>query len=184
MKTQGSWRCPCPNPARFLRVDGAPRRGYPGFMPPAQPNLQTWLDNWLGPSARASTGTQEASDSTSSFEPGQPSTVQDLEPSSPQSDAPDARTPEALTPEEIAQSYEDIRRWLDENPGIEQGIAGASASLPERNLFAGIGAGFDQDAGTMAMARFGASPGIAAIAGNALQPLRGIKEGYTLLNVV
>jgi hypothetical protein len=34
------------------------------------------------------------------------------------------------------------------------------------------------------MIRFGEAPGMAAIAGNALQPLRGIKEGYAPLGVL
>lgn len=161
------------NPASFFTA-----------LQPAQPNLQTWLDNWLGPSARASSGAPETSDSLSPVEAGEPSSAQDLAPSNLQSDIPEAQPAELLTPEQISQSYEDIRLWLAANPGIEQGIAGANGSLPERNLFACIGTGCANDAGLISMPKFGDTPGMAAIAGNALQPLRGIKEGYTLLGAL
>jgi hypothetical protein len=151
---------------------------------PAQPNLQTWLDTWLGPGPRASGSAWESSSSTPLDEAGQPSSAQDASPSNPQSDIPETQPAESLTPEQIAQGYEDISRWLDANPGIEQGIAGASGSLPERNLFASIGTGFANDAGMITTPMFGETPGMAALAGNALQPLRGIKEGYTALGVI
>jgi len=162
-----------PNPASFFTA-----------LQSAQPNLQTWLDHWLGPSARASGSAWESSSSTPLDEAEQTLPAQDPAPSNPQSDIPETQSEELLTPEQIAQSYEDINLWLDANPGIEQGIAGASGSLPERNLFANIGTGFANDAGMISMPMFGETPGMAAIAGHALQPLRGIKEGYTLLGVI
>jgi hypothetical protein len=162
-----------PNPSSFFTA-----------LQPAQPNLQTWLDNWLGPSARVSSSERESSSSTPLDEAGQSSTAQDPAPSNPQSDIPETQPADLLTPEQIAQSYEDIGRWLDANPGIEQGIAGAGGSLPERNLFASIGTGFANDAGTISMSSFGETPGIAAIAGHALQPLRGIRDGYTLFGLM
>jgi hypothetical protein len=101
-----------------------------------------------------------------------------------QGDLPEAQPAEALTPEQIGQSYDDIELWLAANPGFEPGIPGSSGSLPERNLFACIGSGRVNDAGTISMPKFGDTPGMAAISGHALQPLRGISEGYALLNVL
>ncbi len=162
----------------------------------SQPSLQTWLDNWLGPSARAGAGSSAGSnggnsgsvrDAVNSLPPasaGQPASVEDSAPPNPSNDTPDSQPTETLTPEQITQRYEDIERWLAANPGIEQGIAGASGSLPQRNLFASLSGGYTRDAGTISMPRFGETPGMNAIAGNTLQPLRGIKEGYTLLGVV
>jgi hypothetical protein len=151
---------------------------------PAQPNLQTWLDNWIGPRARASGNAREISSSTPSDEADQILFEQDPAPLNLQSDIPETQPVEVLTPEQIAQSYENISRWLDANPGTEQGIAGASGSLPERNLFAHIGVGFANEAGMISMPMFGETPGMTAIAGHALQPLHGIRDGYTLLNVL
>ena len=161
---------------------------------PSQPSLQTWLDNWLGPSGRAgssasssnnsSTNVRDALNSLPPTGAGQPSSVEDVAPTSPAVDMPEAQPGESLTPDQITQRYEDIERWLAANPGIEQGIAGASGAMPERNLFASLSAGYARDAGTISMPRFGETPGMNPIAGNALQPLRGIKEGYTLLGVI
>jgi len=172
-QSAGAASAPTPNPPAYFTA-----------LQPVQPNMQTWLDNWLGPSARPSTS---ARDPTSSLPPtgaGQPSSVEDTAPSNPQSDTPETLPAEFLTPEQITQSYEDLQLWLAANPGVEQGIAGAGGSLPERNLFAGMGSGFTHDAGSMSMPRFGETPGMAVISGNALQPLRGINEGYALLGVL
>jgi hypothetical protein len=163
---------------------GANMASYFTALKPVQPSLQTWLDNWLGPRARASNSTEDASGPTTFDEAGPPSSAQDALPFGLQTDIPDAQPAEALTPDEIAQSYADISLWLAANPGMEQEIAGASGSLQERNLFACIGAGCASDAGTISMPGFGASPGMSAIAGNSLQALHGIREGYTLLSAV
>jgi hypothetical protein len=171
-----------PQPVGGQDTAGANMAKYFTALKPVQPSLQTWLDNWLGPRARATSSAEEATGSTLSDEAGQPSSAQDALPFGVQSDIPDAQPAEALTPEEIAQSYEDISLWFADNPGLEQEMAGASGSIPERNLFACIGAGCASDAGTISMPGFGAAPGMTAIAGNSLQALRGIKEGYTLLS--
>ena len=165
-------------------VAGASPASFFTALQPAQPNLQTWLDNWLGPSARASSSVRETSDSTLPVETGQPLPAQDTAPSNLQTDIPETQPAESLTPDQISQRYEDISLWLAANPGIDQGIAGANGSLPEKNLFSCMGTGCANDAGTISMPRFGETPGVASIAGNALQPLRGIKEGYTLLNAL
>jgi len=155
-------------------------------LQPAQPNLQRWLDNWLGPSARASmdANARETSDPTPPAEAGQPLPVQESAPAYLQGDLPEAQPAESLTPEQIGQSYEDIELWLAANPGFDLSQYGAGGSLPERNLFACIGSGCANDAGRISMQKFGDTPGMAAIAGHALQPLRGIGEGYALLNVL
>jgi len=161
-------------------------------LQPAQPNLQSWLDNWLGPRGRASGGARETSSPTQSGDGGPPQSVEDSRPQSVQDfappnlpdDIPESQPAELLTPEEIAQSYEDIKIWLDANPGIEQGIAGASGSPPERNPFTYIGAGFAGDTGYVSMPGFGRTPGMAILGGHELAPLRGIKDGYTLLGVI
>jgi Ca2+-binding RTX toxin-like protein len=162
----------------------------------AQPNLQTWLDSWLGPSARADnsarepwnsmppTGAGQPSAADPALGPGQPPSSQDFAPLNLEGEIPQTQPAEFLTPEQIGQSYEAIELWLAVNSGFEQGIAGASGALPERNLFAGIVTGSANETGTISTQGFGNSPGMAAIAGNTLQPLRGIKEGYTLLGVV
>ena len=175
---------PDPQSAGWQSTSAQAAASFFTALQPAQPNLQTWLDNWFGPSARPSSSVRESSESNSFSEPGQSSPAQDVEPSNPQSDGPDMQPAEFLAPDEIAESYEEIQRWLAANPGVEHGIAGASGALPERNLFAGIGTSVTRDAGTIAMPRFGETPGMAAIAGNVLQPLRGINEGYTTLGVL
>ena len=152
-------------------------------LQPVQPSLQTWLDNWLGPRARARDGLREAPP-TPAVEDAQMSFLPESASPGASGDISDLSFSEPLTPEQISQRYEDIRVWLDAHPGIEQGIAGASGSLPERNLFAFVGAGYSGDAGIASMPGFGRSPGLTALDGHALQPLRGINEGYTPLGVM
>jgi hypothetical protein len=158
-------------------------------LQPAQPDLQRWLDNWVGPSARAGSaragsGAREASEASSNVETGQPSSVP--EPSNLQNEFPDAQPAETLTPEQIGQSYADIEIWLAANPGIERDLAGAGGSMPDRNLFivTGSGSGCASDAGAISMPGFGETPGMAVIAGGAMQALRGLREGYTPLGVL
>jgi Ca2+-binding RTX toxin-like protein len=148
---------------------------------PIQPNLQSWLDNWLGPHARASAGLPETPD-TWAAEDGQPPSMQDFPPPYLPSDIPEMQPAEPLTPEQIAQRYDEIKIWLDANPGIEPGIAGGSP--PERNPFTYSGAGSAGDTGSASMLGFGQTPGMAALGGHTLAPLRGLNDGYTLLGVL
>ena len=149
--------------------------------------MQSWLDNWLGPSARTSVSARDAdrlSPPTPAIDDAGLPSVQDLAPPNPSSDIPEAQPVEALTPEEIAQSYEDIAAWLAAHPGIEQGSAGAGGSAPEKNPFTFIRSGAAGDAGVASITGFGQSTGMPVIGGHALHPLRGINEGYTPLAVM
>ena len=159
-----------PNPASFFTA-----------LPPEQPSMQAWLDHWLGPRARAAGGSQENAPGPTSEDVELPS-AQDLPPLNLPEDLPEARPEPTLTAEEIAQGYQDIAIWLDAHPGIEQG--GPNGAPPEKNLFAILAPGSAGDDGLASMACFGQSPGMAAIGGEALQPLRGIQEGYAALRVV
>jgi len=153
-----------------------------GPLRPTQPSMQAWLDDWLGPRARASAGARENA-APADIE-DTPPPMEEFSPRIPQDDIHETQPAEALTPDEIAQRYENIASWLADHPGIEAGSAMASGSAPQRNLFASLGAGPADDVGFGAAGVFGQSPGMAAIGGNALQPLRGINEGYTPLGVV
>ena len=159
-------------------------------LQPAPPNLQKWLDSWFGPSARARVTAREDATTPSAGDEHdrQPPTEQETAPQDPPVDIPleepsELRPAEALTPEEIARGYEEIAAWLEANPGIEPGIAGTGGSAPVKSYFGFIGAGFDGHAGIGRPAGFGESPGMAVIGGDALQPLRGIAEGYTPLGL-
>jgi hypothetical protein len=145
---------------------------------PVQPNMQTWLDNWLGPRGRAIEGARENSDTSAAADIQQPS-MQDFPVPTLPSGTPEMQPAELETPEQIAQRYDDIKVWLDANTGIEPGIDGAS--LPERNPFAFAGAGSVGDIGNVSMPWFGRTPGMAVLGGQELVPLRGINDGYTLL---
>jgi Ca2+-binding RTX toxin-like protein len=158
-----------PSPTPFLTA-----------LRPIQPNLQSWLDNWLGPRGRASAGLRETPD-TSAAEDGQSPSMQDFPPPYLPSDVPEMQPAEPLTPEQIAQRYDEIKIWLDAHPAIEPGIAGGS--WPERNPFTYIGAGSAGDTGYVSMPGFGQTPGMAALGGHALSPLRGIKDGYIQLGI-
>ena len=159
-----------PSPTSFLTT-----------LRPTQPSMQTWLDNWLGPRGRAIAGVRETPE-TPAAEDGRLPSMQDFPPPNLPGDIPEMQPAEPLTPEQIAQRYDDIKIWLDANPGTEPGIAGAS--LPERNPFAYIGAGSAGGTGLVSMPEFGQTPGMAVLGGQALQGLQGIKEGYTLLGVI
>lgn len=152
-------------------------------LQPVQPSLQTWLDNWLGPRGRASDGVRENTP-TPAAEDAQFSVLPESAPPGVPGDIPERSFSEPLTPEQITQRYEDIKAWLDANPGIEHGIAGASGALPERNLFTFVGAGYAGDTGIASMPGFGQTAGMAVLDGHALQPLQGIREGYTPLGVM
>jgi Ca2+-binding RTX toxin-like protein len=152
---------------------------------PAQPSLQNWLDNWLGPGGRASRDTREESQNErqTQWQDGVPSlNVPDFDLPSMPSDAPDANSSERLTPEQITQRYQEIDAWLDANPGIEQDIVGGSGALPEGNLFAYASAA--GESGFASIPGFGQSPGMAALGGAALKPLQGVNEGYAHLGLV
>ncbi len=169
----GAQAASAPSPASFFT---APQ--------PVQPGLQTWLDNWLGPRGRAGAPEESRSDlqildQDDSRELNTPGSGWPNIPS----DIPETPFSEPLTPEQITQRYEDVNAWLNANPGIEQGIAGASGALPERNPFMLIGAGFTGDSGFASMSGFWQTPGMAALDGHALKPLQGINEGYTLLGI-
>ena len=161
-------------------------------LQPARPNLQSWLDTWLGPSARANTSSKDNSSATSSSEDNPPlseqdgaqSTIQDTAPPNPAGENPDSPPAEALTPEEIAQSYAYIALWLEANSGVEPGIAGESGAAPQKNLFNFMHASAVGASSVASTAAFGQSPGLAAIGGHALQPLRGISEGYWALGLM
>ncbi len=150
---------------------------------PAQPSMQAWLDDWLGPRGRAVTASREAAAAAEIEDVHLPST-EDLVRLNPPDDIPEAQQAEALTPEEIAQSYEDIAAWLDAHPGVEQGITAAGGAAPEKNPFTFLGADAAGASDIASAAWFGQSPGMAPIGGNALQPMRGIAEGYAGLAVV
>jgi hypothetical protein len=162
---------PAPSPTPLLTA-----------LRPTQPNLQSWLDNWLGPHARAfgvlpeTTETPEADDV-------QPPSMQDFPPPYLPGDIPELQPAERLTAEQIAQQYDDIRIWLDANPGIEPGMTATSGSAPERNPFTCIGVGSAGDSWYVSMPEFGQTPGMAALGGHAFAPLRGIKDGYTQLGI-
>ena len=161
-------------------------------LQPVQPSLQTWLDNWLGPRGRATDGVRESrptpavEDAQSAFlpEPAQSSLLPEPALLNVPSDLPEMSFSEPLTPEQITQRYEDINAWLDANPGFERGIAGASGALPERNPFTLAGAGYAGDTGIASMPGFGQTPGMTVLDGHALQPLQGIREGFTPLGVM
>ena len=150
---------------------------------PVQPNLQTWLDNWLGPRGRAIDGVRE-NPPTLTDEDAQSSFLSEPASSGTPSDSPAMSSAAPLTPEQITQRYDDIDAWLDANPGIEQGIAGASGALPERNLFTFASAGHVADLGIASMPRFGQTHCMAALGGHAFQSLQGIREGFTPLGVM
>ena len=152
-------------------------------LQPVQPSLQTWLDNWLGPRGRASDGVRENTP-TPAAEDAQFSVLPESAPPGVPGDIPERSFSAPLTPEQITQRYEDIKAWLDANPGIEHGIAGASGALPERNLFTFVGAGYAGDTGIASMPGFGQTAGMAVLDGHAFQPLQGIREGYTPLGVM
>jgi hypothetical protein len=149
---------------------------------PAQPSMQAWLDDWLGPRARANAGAREGT-APADTEDVSPPPMEEFAPLIPQDDMPEAQPAEALTPEEIAQRYENIASWLADQPGIEPGSQMASGSAAQRNLFALVGAGPAGDGGFGSAGVFGQTSGMAAIGGNALQPMRGINEGYTTIAV-
>ncbi len=158
---------------------------FPAALRPTQPSMQSWLDNWLGPGGRVTGGARETSQlspETPAAEDDQLPSMQDFAPPSLPGDVPEMQRAEPLTPEQIAQRYDDIKIWLDANPGIEAGMAGAS--LPERNPFAYIDAGSAGGTGFVSMPGFGQTPGMAALGGHALAPLRGIRDGYTVLGVM
>ncbi len=159
------------DPAPFFAAPQAPR-----------PNMQSWLDNWLGPGARASAASLEQR-SAPLTEDELSSSEQKLNPPEPAGELPQTEPEAELTPEEIAQSYDDIRAWLDAHPGVGDGSVGAGGAPLEKNPFAFAGPGLANESGTASMAAFGLSPGMAAIGGRALQPLRGINEGYLPLGL-
>jgi hypothetical protein len=109
--------------------------------------------------------------------------MQNYAPSDQTNDSSPSQPAEALTSEEIAQSYADIAAWLDLHPGFDQGLAWEGGSPPEKNLFAFAHPGSTGDTAVSSTV-FGQSPGITSIDGHALQPLRGINEGYTSLGVI
>jgi hypothetical protein len=121
---------------------------------------------------------------TPAAEDDQLPSMQDFPPPNLPGDVPEMQPAEPLTPEQIAQRYDDIKIWLDANPGVEPGMTGASGSPPERNPFTYIGAGFAGDTGYASMPGFGRTPGMAILGGQALQGLQGIREGYKLLGLV
>jgi hypothetical protein len=181
-----------PNIAKPFDLFNAQLRGeQPAFAPsptpflttprPIQPNLQSWLDNWLGPHGRAIAGLRETPE-TPAEEDGQLPSMHNFLPPYLPGDIPEMQPAEPLTPEQIAQRYDDIKIWLDANPGIEPGIAGGPP--PERNPFTYIGPGSAGDTRYVSMPGFGQTPGMAALGGHALAPLRGIEDGYTLLGVI
>jgi len=157
-------------------------------LQPTKPDMQSWLDNWLGPGARASAGAGDQSSADSYGEGPQPLTepdrpapaMQDFEPHSPTGDPPEAPPAAALTPEEIAQRYADSAAWLAANSGSEPELAWESGAPPQQNPFGLTQSGSAAD-NAVSMAWFGQSPGMAAIGGHALQPLRGISEGCAAL---
>lgn len=165
-----------PGPASFFTA-----------LQPAQPNLQTWLDEWLGPRARELGGERETSQRSPknpTDEDGQAPSTQDSAPPNPPGDIPEAQPEDVLTPEQIAQRYNDIQIWLAENSRIGEGSAGASGSAPQRNPFTYVGAGSGMETSLVSMQGFGQTPGLAALGGQALQRLQGIKEGYSLLGLM
>ncbi|MFH1603016.1 MAG: hypothetical protein ABIH03_03820 [Pseudomonadota bacterium] len=99
-------------------------------------------------------------------------------------DNPDEQATKSLTPEQILRRTRDIEAWLDANPGSEQGSAGGTGALAQANPFALLGAGSARGIASMSMPRFGQAPGMAAIAADALRPLQGIGEGYTVLGLM
>ena len=109
--------------------------------------------------------------------------MQDYAPPDLTNDIPPSQPAEALTPEEIAQSYADIAAWLDLHPGFDQNIAWEGGSPPEKNLFVFMQPASAVDTAT-SIAGFGQSPGMTAIGGHALQPLRGISEGYAAIGLM
>lgn len=167
-----------PGPAAFFAA-----------LQPSRPNLQSWLDSWLGPGARANTPARDMSTAASSGEDNQPTSTQDSPPSTmhdadpphPTGDDTEPPAAGALTPEEIAQSYEYIALWLTANSGLEADIAGEGGAMPERNLFRFMHSSAASASGVASTVAFGQSPGLAAIGGQSLQPLRGISEGCAAL---
>ena len=151
---------------------------------PAKLDLQSWLDNWIGPHARASVDLSEDALAPDIDDDPPPSSEQDVAPPDPPDEFQDTQPADALTPEEIEQSYEDIAAWLADHPGTDPDVAAAGGSAPERNPFAFFGAVCTDAAGVASMTGFGQTPGMAAIGGFALQPLRGIKDGYAPLGVI
>jgi hypothetical protein len=145
--------------------------------------MQAWLDDWLGPRARANAGAREGA-APADMEDVSPPPREEFSPLIPQDDIPETQPAEALTPEEIAQRYENIASWLADHPGIEPGSAMAGGSAAQRNPFAFVGAGTAGDGGFGPVGVFGQTPGMAAIGGNAFQPLRGINEGYPALGII
>ncbi len=164
-----------PSPATF----------FTALQQPAQPNMQIWLDNWLGPRGRIGATQEPRSESQSPDhdDSGQPTTP-DSDWRGMPSDSPDEKATESLTPEQISQRVQDVEAWLDANPGIEQGIAGGTGALMEANPFALLAAGTVRETGFMSAPRFGQAPGMAALSGDALKPLQGIGEGYTFLSLI
>ena len=144
--------------------------------------MQSWLDNWLGPRARAAAGSREDTPAPEVEDLQLPS-EQDFAPLNLPDDLPEDQPEATLTAEEIAQNYQDIETWLHANPGIEQGTAGSNGSPPQKNLFMIVAPGSAGDGGLASMTWLKQSPGMAAIGGEAFQPLRGIQEGYTALAV-
>ncbi|MEK7754968.1 MAG: calcium-binding protein [Acidobacteriota bacterium] len=149
---------------------------------PTQPNLQSWLDDWLGPHARAFGVPPETSETPDTGDAQLPSMQDFLSPYLP-GDIPELRSEEPVTAEQIAQQYDDIKIWLDANPGIGPGMIATSGSAPERNPFTCIGTGSAGDSWYASMSEFGQTPGMSALGGHALAPLRGIKDGYLQLGI-
>jgi len=100
------------------------------------------------------------------------------------SDNSDEEITHSPTPEQISERVQDIEAWLDANPGFEQGIAGGTGALMEANPFPRLGVGTARSTAFMSASGFGQTPGMAALGGDALRPLQGIKEGYTLLGLL
>jgi hypothetical protein len=155
---------------------------FPAALRPTELNLQSWLDDWLGPHARAF-GVLPETTETPETEDGQPRSVQEFRTPYLPGDLPELQTAESLAAEQIAQQYDDIRIWLDANPGIELGMTASSGSPPERNPFTCIGAVSAGDYWYASMPEFGQTPGFATLGGHALVPLRGIKDGFTQLGI-
>ena len=174
---------PAPNHAMVAGSTGASQadieRQVSQFFDRIQPpplNAQTWLDNWLAPGSRGTTGSRAHALSVSPEVREGSSPAPGDDPGGAPAGTGSDPDPQSASPEGIAAQYAAMHGWLDAHPAHgDDGSIDAYADLRlfsfassvERGLYAGL--------------QFGATPGIAQLGTPALQPLQGLHEGMAQL---
>jgi Ca2+-binding RTX toxin-like protein len=139
--------------------------------PPAM-TTQEWLNAWFPAGAR-NLASRESRDNS-------PDTPADPSISPQPSDAPVEQPPSApdMSPEEVAQRYREIDEWLAQQDGLDDETLAGFSPAP---LYALSGMSSNDAALSLAGMRFGATPGVAQLAANAMLPLQGLGDGFAKL---